>query len=473
MPSRILIVDDERDMLALLRRIITERTLHEVLTQHDPLKSIEIMAKEPFDLVITDLKMPRMDGIALLDEVKRTQPSAAVIIMTAYATIETAVEAIRKGAFDYISKPFRKERILLTIGRALDWQDLTRENIALRQSLEQQKKLPPIIGSSLAMMSLLNSVKQVAKSIATILIHGESGTGKELVARAIHTYSDRSDKPFITVNCTAMPEQIIESELFGHVKGAFTGAWKDKRGLVDEANQGTLFLDEIGDLTMVMQARLLRLLQEGEYKPVGGLNTRHADIRFVAATNHDLSHLIAEKKFREDLFYRLDVISFQIPPLRERREDIPVLVRHFLEKYSKLNRKEIRDIQPEAMSMLMTREWPGNVRELENVIERGVILCQSERITLEDLMPETTHTRPLPYFNEAIYRLPFKEAKEAVIRAFHQQYIHAMLQQNRGNISRAAEQAGLQRQYLHRLMKDENINADSFKDGAPDHPTVT
>ncbi|NVM57529.1 MAG: sigma-54-dependent Fis family transcriptional regulator [Desulfobacterales bacterium] len=474
MSGRILVVDDEEDMLALLERIITEKTLHEVVTQHDPLKAVEIMGKQPFDLVVTDLKMPGVDGIALLEKVKKIQPFAAVIIMTAYATIETAVEATRKGAFDYISKPFRKERILLTIRRALDWQALTRENLVLRQSLEQQKMLPPIIGSSPAMMSVLNRTRQVAKSMATVLIQGQTGTGKELVARAIHAYSDRHDKPLITVNCTAIPEQIIESELFGHVKGAFTGAWKDKKGLVDEASQGTLFLDEIGELSMVMQAKLLRLLQAGEYKPVGGLTTKYADIRFVAATNHDLGQLIAARRFREDLFYRINVISFRLPPLSERREDIPLLVHHFFEKYSKLNHKEIRGIEPEAMSMLMARQWPGNVRQLENVIERGVILCQSERIKLEDIMPERVLTRPPTYFNEAIYGLPFKEAKDAVIKAFHQQYIQAVLQQSRGNISRAAEQAGLQRQYLHRLMKDENISAEHFKkDHASNHRTVT
>ncbi|NVM22791.1 MAG: sigma-54-dependent Fis family transcriptional regulator [Desulfobacterales bacterium] len=463
MPSRILIVDDEKDMLALLRRIVTEKTLHEVVTEDDPLKATKIMEKQSFDLVITDLKMPKMDGIALLDEVKRVQPSAAVIVMTAYATIETAVEATRKGAFDYIAKPFRKERILLTIRRALDWQDLARENVALRRSIEQQRMLPPVIASSPAMTSILDRIKHVAKSTATILIQGESGTGKELAAKAIYTYSDRRDKPFIVVNCTAIPEQIIESELFGHLKGAFTGALNDKRGLVDEANQGTMFLDEIGDLSMAMQAKLLRILQEGEYKPVGSVTTKYADIRFVAATNQDLSQLIAEKRFREDLFYRLNVIGFHLPALRERREDIPLLAHHFVEKYSKLNQKEIHDIEPEAMSMLMARRWPGNVRELENVIERGVILCQSKRISLEDLMPEKTHTRPAPYLNEAIYMLPFKEAKEAVIKTFHRQYIQAVLQKNKGNISRAAEQIGLQRQYLHRIIKEENIDAEQFK----------
>jgi DNA-binding NtrC family response regulator len=465
MTGRILVVDDEKDMLALLRRIITEKTEHEVIVEHDPFKAVKCMEEQPFNVVITDLKMPKMDGIALLDQARRIQPASAVIMMTAYATIETAVEATRKGAFDYITKPFRKERILLTIRRALDWQALRSENVALRESLARQKAFPSIIGSSATMKSILSQVKQVAKSMATILIQGESGTGKELVAKAIHAYSDRCSKPFVTVDCTAIPEQIIESELFGHEKGAFTGAWRDKRGLVDEAHQGTLFLDEIGELNTAMQAKLLRLLQEGEYKPVGGLKSKHADVRFVAATNHDLRELVVQKRFREDLFYRLNVISFRLPALRERRDDIPLLVHHFVKEYSRLNNKQIRGLEPEAMSMLMSRQWPGNIRELENVIERGAVLCQSERIRLEDFMTDAEHTRSLPYFDEAMFSLPFKEAKEAVIRAFHRQYIHAILQQNQGNISKAAEQAGLQRQYLHRIIKHERLDTEGFKQG--------
>jgi DNA-binding NtrC family response regulator len=314
------------------------------------------------------------------------------------------------------------------------------------------------------MTSTLNMIKQVAKSMATVLIQGESGTGKELAARALHAYSDRRNEPFVVVNCAAIPEQIIESELFGHEKGAFTGAWKDKKGLVDEARNGTLFLDEIGELNTAMQAKLLRLLQEGEYKPVGSVNTKHADVRFVAATNHDLRGLIQEKRFREDLFYRLNVISLRLPPLRERRDDIPLLVHHFLKKYGAQNHRETIGVSPEAMSMLMGADWPGNVRELENVIERGVVLCRSDQIHAEDLKADPPPGTPLHRFEQAIYELPFKDAKQAVIKAFHQQYIQALLQQNNGNISRAAEQAGVQRQYFHRIMRDENIEAGLFKE---------
>jgi len=463
MHGRILIVDDEKDMLVLLKRIIEEKTKHIVETEYNPLKVVELLRKQQFDIIITDLKMPKMDGIAILDMVKNIQPSVIVVIMTAYATIETAVEATRKGAFDYISKPFRKERILITIDKAMEWQKLTQENITLRNSLKQKKEFPPIIGSSPSIISITKMIVQVAKSTATILISGESGTGKELVAKAIHYHSNRKNKPFITVNCTAMPEQIIESELFGHVKGSFTGAWKDKKGIVEEADQGTLFLDEIGDLNMAMQAKLLRLLQEGEYKPVGGLTTKQADIRFVAATNQDLKKLIGVKQFREDLYYRLNVINLHLPPLRDRKEDIPILAYHFLEKFNLLNDKKISDINPEGISALISKSWPGNIRELENCIERGVILCQSDTIKISDILPQEPVAHTSPLFDHKIYTLPFKEAKEIIVKAFHTKYINWILQQNNGNISKAAQQAELQRQYLHRLIKEENINTEIFK----------
>ncbi len=463
MDGRILIVDDEKDMLVLLKRIIEEKTNHIVETEYDPLKVVALLRKQQFDIIMADLKMPKMDGMAILDMVKNIQSSAVVVIMTAYATIETAIEATRKGAFDYISKPFRKERILITIDKAMEWQKLTQENITLRNSLRQKKEFLPIIDFSPPIISITKMIAQVAKSTATILISGESGTGKELVAKAIHYHSNRKNKPFITVNCTAMPEQIIESELFGHVKGSFTGAWKDKRGIVEEADQGTLFLDEIGALNMAMQAKLLRLLQEGEYKPVGGLTTKQADIRFVAATNQDLKKLIEAKQFREDLYYRLNVINLHLPPLRDRKENIPILAYHFLEKFNSLNNKKIGGIDPEAISALMSKSWPGNIRELENCIERGVILCQSDTIKISDILPQEPVAHTSPLVDRNIYTLPFKEAKKIIIKAFHSKYINWILQQNKGNISKAAEHAELQRQYLHRLIKEEDINTEIFK----------
>jgi len=463
MPGRILIIDDEKDMLVLLRRILTEETDHETVTESDPHRAVELFKENPFNLVITDLKMPKMDGIQVLEKVRKVDPKVTVVILTAFATIENAVEAIRKGAYDYITKPFRRERILLTISKVMEWQEMLQENLSLRQALAQKEGAPPLVGSTSAMKELLERIKQVAPTMATVLLTGASGTGKELVARAIHQHSLRASKKFITVNCTAIPEQVIESELFGHVKGAFTGAWKDKRGLVEEAHEGTLFLDEIGDFNPNLQTKLLRLLQEGEYKPVGSLITKKADIRFVAATNHNLKADIHEKRFREDLYYRLNVVHIDLPTLKERKQDIPLLAHYFLQKYAQVNGKNIHEISPEAMQALMGREYPGNVRELENIIERGVIFCNTDTLKVKDLHLDREGASFFPEVSEDVARLSFKEAKDKMINLFHNQYIMALLRESGGNISKAAEIAGIQRQYLHRLMKEAGIEADQFK----------
>ncbi|RJR50130.1 MAG: sigma-54-dependent Fis family transcriptional regulator [Desulfobacteraceae bacterium] len=464
MSGRILIVDDEKDMLVLLQRIISEESDHQVATESNPQRALQLFRENPFDLVITDLKMPKMDGIRLLEDVKKANPDVSVIILTAYATIETAVEAIQKGAFDYITKPFRRERILLTVTKAMQWQEMVRENKSLRQALEAKESNPHFLGSTPVMKDLMERIRQVAPTMATVLITGASGTGKELVASAIHQNSLRSAKRFVTVNCTAIPEQVIESELFGHLKGAFTGAWKDKRGLVEEAHEGTLFLDEIGDLNPNMQTKLLRLLQEGEYKPVGSVVTRKADIRFIAATNHNLKSDINEKRFREDLYYRLNVIHIELPPLRERKKDIPLLSLHFLRKYAQANRKNVQEISPEAVHLLMSREYPGNVRELENIIERGVIFCASDTLKVSDLQLDTEEPAFYPEAGVEMGKLSFKDAKDKMINRFHNLYIMSLLRESGGNISKAAEMAGIQRQYLHRLMKEAGIEAEQFRD---------
>ncbi|MBN2124278.1 MAG: sigma-54-dependent Fis family transcriptional regulator [Deltaproteobacteria bacterium] len=464
MPGKILIVDDERDMLSLLERILSEERDYDLTMETDPAKALALFKEGAFDLVVTDLKMPRMNGIRLLEEVKRINPMVSVIILTAYATIETAVEAIQKGAYDYLTKPFRRERILLTIDKVMEWQEMVRENENLRRALAERENSSNLVGSTPIMQEIGERIVQVAPTTATVLITGGSGTGKELAARAVHQHSSRKHRKFITVNCTAIPEQVIESELFGHVKGAFTGAWKDKRGLVEEAHEGTLFLDEIGDLSPRMQTKLLRLLQEGEYKPVGSVITKKADIRFLAATNHNLKAEMKEKRFREDLYYRLNVVHIELPPLKERRKDIPVLCYHFLRKYAERNQKEVDDISPEAMQVLMSREYPGNVRELENIIERGVIFCRSKRLEVEDLQLDGEQDSFYPRIGEDVTLLSFKEAKDKMIGLFHGQYIRVLLRETRGNISRAAEMAGIQRQYLHRLMKEAGIEAEHFKE---------
>lgn len=466
MPGRILIVDDEPDMLLLLKRIISEDSDHKAVTESDPQKALALFSQEPFDMVITDLKMPKMDGVKLLEALKEIRLDVPVVIMTAYATIETAIDATRKGAYDYITKPFRRERILMAVDKAMKWQAILQENQALRDALAETKGFAALVGSGPAMQSIFERIRQVAPSMGTVLITGPSGTGKELVARAIHQNSSRSARKMVTINCTAIPENVLESELFGHVKGSFTGAWKDKKGLVEAAHESTLFLDEIGDLSPTLQIKLLRLLQESEYKPVGSVTTHKADLRFIAATNHDLKADIETKRFREDLYYRLNVIRFDLPPLKERREDIPLLCYHFLEKYSRLNQKAIRDISPSALQTLMTLDFPGNVRELENIIERAVIFCRGDILRTPDLFLEHSHKPLFAELSPEIAQLPFKEAKERMLDIFHRQYVEVLLQEHKGNVSRAAEKAGIQRQYFHRLMKDAGIEAEGFKQDA-------
>ncbi len=319
MSGRILIIDDEKDMLVLLERILSGALAVEITRTDDPMEVPGLLKKNNFEVVITDLKMPQRNGIQILEMVKEKDETTAVIIMTAFGTIESAIEATRKGAYDYITKPFRKERILHVVEKAINWQRLQKENVYLREKLGGKPQFPALLGGSAAMERLHAQIDRIAGTSATVLITGESGTGKELVARAVHIHSQRKTKPFIPIDCSTIPESLIESELFGHVKGAFTGAIRDKKGLVEEANSGTLFLDEIGDLSVTMQVKLLRVLQEGEYKVVGANTMRKVDIRFIAATNRNLQEQIKNGEFREDLFYRLNVINIHLPPLR--RED--------------------------------------------------------------------------------------------------------------------------------------------------------
>jgi len=464
--SAILVIDDERDMLALLRRIISDGTDYEVDVVNEPLKVSEQLKRKNYDVVFTDLKMPGKNGMEVLEEVKLKSPGTAVIIMTAYGTIDSAIDATRKGAFDYITKPFRKERILHLIEQVEKVQRLQNENVLLRRQLEERSGFSRLVGSSPPLRTILTQIEKVANTSATVLITGESGTGKELVARALHSFSARKDQQFIPIDCSTIPESIIESELFGHVRGAFTGAVRDKKGMVEDAHGGTLFLDEIGDLSPAMQVKLLRLLQEGEYKVVGSNTIRKADIRFIAATNQNLAEKIRDGRFREDLFYRLNVINIQLPPLRDRRDDIPLLATHFLAKYTSQYEKDVKRISPDAMGDLQGRIWPGNVRELENTIERGVIMASGETLEVADIgVREPGETAAAPSSEPAgeLYSLPFKEAKDKLIEKFQSEYIAKVLSRSDGNVSRAARESGLKRQYLHRLMRETSIDSKSFK----------
>lgn len=469
--ASILALDDEQDMLALLSRIISERSSHSLTTLRDPLELTQLLQRKAFDIVLTDLKMPGKNGIQVLEEIKQQSPQTAVIIMTAYGTIESALDATRKGAFDYITKPFRKERILHVIEKALNWQQLQNENILLRQQLREKSASPTLVGSTQVMRSLYDHIRKVAKTSATVLITGESGTGKELVARALHSQSLRSSEQFIPIDCSTIPATIIESELFGHVKGSFTGAIRNKKGMVEEANHGTLFLDEIADLSPAMQVKLLRLLQEGEYKVVGSNSICKVDIRFVAATNQNLIEKIGKGEFREDLYYRLNVINIQLPALRDRRDDIPLLANHFLDKYNLLHSKDVKRISDELMRHLIGRDWPGNVRELENAIERGVIMAATDTLELSDIL--SSGAAPSSYVPQGpqypdLFAMPFKEAKDKLIDQFHSEYISRVLGRNEGNVSRAARESGLKRQYLHRLIRETRLDSKSFKKNHPE-----
>jgi DNA-binding NtrC family response regulator len=462
MSERILIVDDESDMLELLRRIVEKNTAYEVLTCSNPLAVMDLLKETPCELVISDLKMPGMDGISTLEKVKQLDESTAVIIMTAFGTIETAIDAMRKGAFDYITKPFRKEKILVTIDKALEWHRLRTENERLKQKLEETMQYGTIIGSSPIMKQIYEKINQVAKTSATVLITGESGCGKELVARAIHAQSLRSNYKIVPVSCSALPESLIESELFGHLKGSFTGAIREHKGLIEEAENGTLFLDEIGDLSLLIQVKLLRVIQEGEFKKVGDSKITKANVRIISATHRNLLKMIKERTFREDLYYRLNVIHIHLPALRDRKEDIPILAHYFLAKYSNLNNKDIKGFSPGALAALKSDDWPGNIRQLENVIERAVILCSGNRLDTENLFSADSVSGPQET-TDAVLTLPYKDARERSIEEFNRRYISYVLARHSGNVSRAAMESGLKRQYLHRLMRDYGIHSAGFK----------
>ncbi len=385
----ILIVDDEKNYLLVLKALLEEEG-YEVLTAVSGAEALEVLAASEPDLVLTDMKMPGMDGIELLERIKDRDPELPVIMMTAHGTVDKAVEAMQKGAYTYLLKPFDNERLILYVRKAISLFQVIQENRRLRQAMQSQYRFGQLIGKSRSMQAVFHTVEKVAPSGATVLIEGESGTGKELVAKAIHFNSPRREKPFVAVSCSALAETLLESELFGHEKGAFTGAVATRKGRFEIAHGGTLFLDEIGELSAGLQVKLLRVLQERSFERVGGTRPITVDIRLIAATNRNLKEEVARGRFREDLFFRLNVVHVVLPPLRERREDIRLLVSHFLEKYA-AERKSgvpVKGLSPEVERLFYEYDWPGNVRELENVIERVVVLCSREIVTPADLPPD-------------------------------------------------------------------------------------
>ena len=389
----ILIVDDEKNYLVVLETLLLEEG-YEVITKDNPAQALEIVESHELDLVITDMRMPGLDGMEFLALLRARHPELPVIMMTAYATVEKAVEAMKRGAFDYITKPFKNEELKLTIRKAIEMHRLMQENRLLSQQLQERFKFANIVGKSKAMRQVYEIIEKVAQTRASVLITGESGTGKELIARAIHFNSPRRDKPFITVNCSALPESLLESELFGHERGAFTGAVTQRKGRFELAHSGTLFLDEVGDMSPSLQVKLLRVIQELAFERVGGTKTLQVDARLVTASNRDLNQEVERGRFREDLFYRLKVVNIRVPPLRQRRDDIPLLIHHFLEKVATANRLTTKGISQEALKSLYQYDWVGNVRELENIIERAVILCDGGEVGTQDLPEELLRKGP-------------------------------------------------------------------------------
>jgi two-component system response regulator PilR (NtrC family) len=378
--QNILVVDDEKSMCEFLE-IMLKKDGYEVTSTTSGDKALELLDNNLYSMVLTDVRMPGVNGFEVLRKTKEVSPDTVVIMITAYGSPEGAVTAIKEGAYDYITKPFRVEEVKLTIKKSLERNNLIRENIRLRQEVEERYKFWNLIGKSPKMQRVYELVEKVAQTKANVLITGESGTGKELVAKAIHYNSARKDQSFVTLNCGAIPENLLESELFGHMKGSFTGAIANKRGLLEMAAGGTLFMDEIGELPLPLQVKLLRVIQEREFKRVGGTEDIKVDVRIISASNQDLQQKVAQGGFREDLFYRLNVIQIKLPPLRERKEDIPLLVNHFVRKYSAETGKEIEGVLPEALELLLNYDFAGNVRELENIIERSITLETSSTIT--------------------------------------------------------------------------------------------
>jgi len=382
--DKILVADDEQSMREFLD-IMLKKEGYKVSLASNGEEVVKLVDNDLFDLVLLDIRMPKLDGISALKKIKAIAPETVVIMITAYASADTAIKAMKEGAYDYITKPFKVEEIKLIIKNALEKKNLQKENILLKQVVRDRYHFGNIIGQSPKMMALYDLLEKVSPTKTNILIAGESGTGKELVAKAIHYNSVRKEKPFVTLNCGAIPESLIESELFGHMKGAFTDAIATKKGLFEVADEGTIFLDEISELPLLMQVKLLRVLQDKEFKRVGGTEDIRVDVRIISATNKDLEEAVKEKHFREDLFYRLNVIQIKLPPLRDRKEDIPILAGHFLKKYSEELNKNILKTSPEALQILLNYEYPGNVRELQNIIERAVALESSQELTVHNL----------------------------------------------------------------------------------------
>ncbi len=452
MKTRILIVDDEVDALDLMEELFLKHG-YETYTARNGVEALEQIKELEPDILISDMVMPEMDGLKLLDKVGKKNPDVSVIMITAHGTIETAVDAMKKGAKDYILKPLRLDEILAKVETISQLKSLIKENQYLREKLSQKYNFSNIIGKNRKMLELYDLIKDIAQTNSTIMITGESGTGKELIANAIHFNSERIKKPFVKVNCAVLAENLLESELFGHVKGAFTGAIRDKMGRFELANGGTIFLDEIGDISPNMQLKLLRVLQEGEFERVGGTETKKVDVRIIAATNQNIENMMQQGKFRQDLYYRLNVIPLEVPPLRDRKDDIPLLITHFLEKFSKQFNKKIESIDDEAMNCLQNYSWPGNIRELENLLERAVVLNKSGKLTINDFPPYIMH-----HGTEPDIEVDTEGSLTDQVDVYEKKIILNALRDNNFNKLRTAEKLGIHRSTFMSKLKKYNIN---------------
>jgi nitrogen regulation protein NR(I) len=466
--KQVLIVDDEPNLRKILAAQLS-RDGYDVMVAEDGEQGLTMLRENHIDLVVTDLKMPKVDGMTLLREALRESPDLPIVMITAHGTVDTAVEALKLGAFDYLTKPFDKDEVRQVVAKALRTRQLAQEEattdpVGLGSPTSAAGARFGIIGASAGLTDLYAVLERVADSPTTVLITGESGTGKELVARALHEHSTRKDKPFIKVNCAAIPKELIESELFGYERGAFTGAVSSKPGRFELANGGTLFLDEVGEIPVEMQVKLLRALQESEFERVGGIKTIHVDVRLVAATNRDLKKLIAANAFREDLFYRLNVVSIRLPALRERDTDIPLLVEHFLAKFNERLKKQVTGVEPEALDILSAYTWPGNIRELENVMERSVLFCDAQKLRVEDLPGElrgaTGSIAPPTSDASGGSEMPLsgegglKEHVKVAMSRLERDLVSRALKQTSGNVTHAARLLKISRKGLQLKMKE-------------------
>lgn len=460
----VMIVDDEPDMLSMLRLVIDKKCSCDVITAPSGLAALEQLQKCRPEVILSDIKMPDLNGLELLKKIQEHDTTISVVIMTGYGTIDMAVQALKNGAYDFLQKPFDKDHIVRVIRNGLERTALLRINDQLRERLSDLAQPEGFIGQSPALKRALDLLARVADTDATVLIRGESGTGKELAARALHNLSNRKKRQMITVNCPALPENVLESELFGYSKGAFTGAMHEKKGLFLEANHSTILLDEIADIPVSIQTKLLRVLQEKEIQPLGQNKTIKVDVRVVASTNQDLEAKIRAGEFREDLFYRLNVVSAVMPNLEQMREDIPLLVHHFLAQFKRQYHREDLALSPDVLQHLYHRKWPGNVRELQNNIKRIVLLAPGERVDLADISaPDNRNTQAETNNLESLYTSDYNDAKAEIVSRFSINYLRHLLTRHEGNVTNAAAGCGLERQALQRIMRRYGIISTDFK----------